>query len=141
LEAEVDARGLMGRALIIAGIVVACLVAVVWVFGVGGSRDNITSKVQDEQRGRLAITAMPEGRRLAAPFSGEDADRVPSEYVAPAVVAAELSAFVDRNAENRVTPDIGSRIPRIRHSEDVAAVVLVYRLPASAGGGVCRYNT
>ncbi len=46
-------------------------------------------------------------------------------YSAPATVASELSALVDRSAKDRVSPDITSRIPRVRHEEDIPVVVSV----------------
>ncbi len=46
-------------------------------------------------------------------------------YSAPPTAAPEIAAFVDRNAEGRVTADITSRIPRIRHDDDIPAVVSV----------------
>ena len=46
-------------------------------------------------------------------------------YEAPRTTARELTALVDRDAGRRVTPDIATRIPFVRHEEDVPAVVSV----------------
>ena len=49
----------------------------------------------------------------------------PEEYAPPAVESPELASFVDREAGDRVPADITSRIPRVRHEEDIPTVVSV----------------
>ncbi len=65
-----------------------------------------------------------EGEHPAGPAPTESESALP-EYVPPTTRDPSLAALVDRDAEERVSADITSRIPRIRHEEDTPAVVSV----------------
>jgi hypothetical protein len=68
-----------------------------------------------------------ESRVVETASNSQGTDCLPQKarYSPPPVQTPEFAAFVDRNARGRVTPDITSRIPRIRDDEDVPAVVSV----------------
>jgi HEAT repeat protein len=83
-------------------------------------------------RSRRKPISTPEGTQGVDPAEGKPsrshvAAPEPEEtrYSVPDTKALELAAFVDRNAKERVTADITSRIPRIRHEKDMPAVVSV----------------
>jgi HEAT repeat protein len=68
--------------------------------------------------------APQEGGRPAVPAPTEG-NSAPPEYFPATTRDPSLAALVDRDAEDRVSADITSRIPRIRHDEDIPAVVSV----------------
>ncbi len=66
-------------------------------------------------------------RKPAAEESRASRPTVEPAYVPPATRDAAVGRFVDRRAKDRVTPDITSRMPKLRHKEDVRAVAFVLR--------------
>jgi len=72
---------------------------------------------------KMERTAMP----AAAGNRPQEDERRKERYSPACTKAPQLAKLVDRNAKERVTPDITFRIPRIRHKEDVAAVVAVLK--------------
>ena len=54
---------------------------------------------------------------------GTESTKLPkAAYTPPAVLDTQLIALVNRNEPNRVTADITTRFPRVKHSEDIPAV-------------------
>jgi len=100
---------------------VGALVAValaLWVAFKERTRHQPTSPPGEAQK-TDAVQSTLSGSNVAA------ADPVEAPYSTPSTMAPELAALVNRNAQDRVTGDITSKIPRIRNEEDVSAVVYV----------------
>ncbi len=64
---------------------------------------------------------------LAAAGNRAQDERSKERHSPASTRAPELANLVDRDAMERVTPDITSRIPSVRHEEDVAAVGAVLK--------------
>jgi len=58
-----------------------------------------------------------------SPHTGTSEPTFAVPYAPPVTHSPELAQFVNREAENRVTADISTRLPKVEHPADVKAVV------------------